>query len=198
MLEKKTCRELLSPLLLLLVFAFRVAAQGIPPGSASTDTGLGGTNTIGGAILLSTGQRAEHRITVRLQSMTRGDRITTSDEYGNFVFRGVPPGDYTLVIDKEKEFEPWVQTVSVIQPRGMPPQMYKLSVRLIAKGGTAGRPGVIDAELAKVPKRALDKYYRAQHLANDGDRFRAIEELQSALVEYPEFMLAYNEMGVQY
>ena len=194
MLGGNMCRVVLFSLVLVV----RVAAQGIPPGSASTDTGLGGTNTIGGAILLSTGQRAEHRIMIRLQSMTRGDRITTSDEYGNFVFRGIPRGDYTIVIDKEKEFEPYVQTISVIQPLGFPSQTYNLSIRLVAKAGTAGPPGVINAEFAKVPKRALDKFNKAQELSKQGDHEGALEELQSAITEYPDFMLAYNEMGVQY
>ena len=198
MWERNIRRRLLSVVLFLLVLVVRVTAQAIPPGSASTDTGLGGSNTIGGSILLSNGQRAEHRISVRLQSMTKGDRVTTSDEYGNFVFRGLPSGDYTIVIDKEKDFEPYVQGVSIVQPRGMPPQTYNLSVRLIAKAGTFGSPGVINAELARVPKRALDKYNRAQELSNLGDRAGAIEELQGAITEYPEFMLAYNELGVQY
>jgi tetratricopeptide (TPR) repeat protein len=180
------------------LFAVRANAQAIPPGSASTDTGLGGSNTISGSILLSNGQKAEHRISIRLQSMTRGDRLTTSDEYGNFVFRGLPSGDYTIVIDKEKDFESFVQSVSIVQPRGMPPQNYLLSVRLIAKAGTVGPPAVINAELAKVPRRALDMFNRAQELSKQGDHGAAIQELENAISEYPEFMLAYNELGVQY
>ena len=198
MLEKNTRRLMSSAILFLFVFVGRVSAQGIPPGAASTDTGLGGSNTISGSILLSNGQKAEHRISVRLQSMTRGDRLTTSDEYGNFVFRGLPSGDYTIVIDREKEFEPFVQSVSIVQPRGMPPQTYLLSVRLIAKPGTTGPPGVINAEFAKVPRRALDMFNRAQELSTEGDHAGALEQLKNALAEYPEFMLAYNEMGVQY
>ena len=198
MLARNRRRPLLSVVLVSFVFIVRLNAQGIPAGSASTDTGLGGSNTIGGAILVSTGQRARHRITVRLQSMTKGDRITTSDEYGNFVFRGLPSGDYAIVIDREKDFEPFVTNVSVIQPRGMPPQTYNLSVRLIAKAATVGPPGIINAELANVPKRALDKYNKAQELSNLGDNAGAVHELEGAIAEYPEFMLAYNEIGVQY
>src|SRR5690242_20289832 len=112
MLERNTRRLMSSVILFSFVFVGRLSAQGIPPGAASTDTGLGGTNTISGSILLSNGQKAEHRISVRLQSMTRGDRLTTSDEYGNFVFRGHPSGDYTIVIDREKDFEPFIQSVS--------------------------------------------------------------------------------------
>jgi len=197
MVTRNIRRPLLWVVLLGLVFV-RANAQAIPPGSASTDTGLGGSNTISGIILLSNGQKAEHRISVRLQSMTRGDRLTTSDEYGNFVFRGLPSGDYTIVIDKEKDFEAFVQSVSIVQPRGMPPQTYLLNVRLNAKASAAGPPGVINAELAKVPRRALDMFNRAQELSNQGDHTGALELLRNAIAEYPEFMLAYNEMGVQY
>ena len=198
MLARKVCRPGLSVVLLSLLFVVRVTAQGIPPGSASTDTGLGGVNTISGMILSSTGQRVEGRVSVRLKSMTRGDRVTTSDEYGNFVFRGLPAGDYNIVIDKEKDFEPFFQNVSVIQPRGMPPQTYILSVRLMRKAGTVGKPGVINVDLAKVPKPALALYNKAIELAKSGDRLEAIKQLQAAVAEYADFMLAYNEMGVQY
>ena len=197
MLEK-SIRRLWSVVLLSLAGVVLVTAQGIPPGASSTDTGLGGPNTIGGTVLLSTGQRAEHRISIRLQTMTRGDRITTTDEYGNFVFRGVPSGEYTIVIDREKDFEPFVQPVSVIQPRGMPPQTYNLSIRLNLKAGTTTRPSVINAELAKIPKRALDMFNKAVELAKTGESSEAIRQLQGAIAEYPEFMLAYNEMGVLY
>jgi tetratricopeptide (TPR) repeat protein len=102
------------------------------------------------------------------------------------------------VIDKEKDFQPFTQVVSVIQPRGFPAQTYNLSVRLTPKAGTAGKPGVINAELANIPKPALDKYNKAIELAKNGDRPGAILQLKGAVTEYPEFMLAYNEMGVQY
>lgn len=195
---ERNIRRLLSVVLFSLVFVFRVTGQGIPPGSASTDTGLGGSNTISGAILVSSGQRAEHRITVRLQSMTKGDRITTSDEFGNFVFRGLPSGDYTIVIDKEKHFEPFTQIVSVIQPRGMPPQTYNLNIRLAFKGRAEVKHGVVNAEFVNVPKRALVHYNNALEKAKKKDHPGAIDELKLAIKEYPSFMQAFNELGVQY
>jgi Flp pilus assembly protein TadD len=197
MLEKHI-RRLWSVVLFSLVCVVQITAQGIPPGSSSTDTGFGGANTIGGTVLTSTGQRAERRIPVRLQTMTRGDRITTTDEYGNFVFRGLPSGEYTIVINKEKDFEPLVQPVTIIQPRGMPPQTYNLSLRLTLKSGTTTRPSVINAEFAKIPKRAQDMFNKALELAKTGETSEAIHQLQGAITEYPEFMLAYNEMGVLY
>ena len=116
MLKRNVAGPGLSLVLFSLFVVVRVTAQGIPQGSASTDTGLGGANTISGMIVSSTGQRIARRISVRLRTMTRGDRISTTDDNGNFVFRGVPPGDYVVVIDKEPDFEPFSQNVSVIQP----------------------------------------------------------------------------------
>ena len=180
-----------------LLAVLRVVGQGIPPGSASTDTGFGGVNTISGTIISSTGQRIEH-ISIRLRTMTQGDRVLTSDDRGNFVFRGLPSGDYTILIDKEKDYEPFAQNLSVIQPRGMPPQTYYLSVRLVRKSVAIPKSAVINIDLAKVPKPALDLYNKAKELAKSGNHLGAIKQLEGAIKEYADFMLAYNEMGVQY
>lgn len=187
----------LSIVLVSLFVVVGVTAQGIPPGAASTDTGFGGPNTISGMLVSSNGQRIRRRVSIRLQTMTRGDRISASDENGNFVFRGLPHGDYVLVIDKEHEFEPFTQNVSVIQPRGMPPQTYYLSIRLQLKR-TAATTGVINVDFANVPKRALAHYNKAAEQAKKNEHLAAIDELKLAIQEYPAFMLAFNEMGVQY
>lgn len=195
-------RNLAGPGLSLVLFSLfvvlRVTAQSIPPGSASTDTGMGGTNSISGMILSSTGRRIARRISVRLRTMTRGDQISTSDDNGNFMFRGVPPGDYVVVIDKEPEFEPLLQNVSVIQPRGMPPQNFYLSIRLNPKERPETRTGVLNAEFANVPPRARASFDKAVELAQAGNNKGAIEQLKLAISEYPDFMLAFNELGVQY
>src|SRR5438874_12922399 len=129
MLKSKVLR-----LMSVVLFAIPVTAQVIvPPGA--TDTGLGGGNAITGMILLSTGQRLERRVSVRIQTMTRGDRVAMSDEYGKFTFQGLVSGDYTIVINKEKDFEPFSQVVSIIKPRGFPPQNYNDNIRLVIKRG---------------------------------------------------------------
>lgn len=181
-----------------LLVVVRVAAQGIPPGAASSETGLGGQNSITGMIVSSTGQRIQKRVSIRLRTMTKGDRISTTDDSGNFAFRDIPPNDYVLVIDKEPEFEPFSQTVSVIQPRGMPPQNFYLNIRLHVKGKPETKTGVLNAEFAKVPARARASYEKALELAQAGNHKAAIEQLKQAISEYPDFMLAFNELGVQY
>jgi Flp pilus assembly protein TadD len=198
MLKKNLGGSGLSLVLFTLFVVVRVTAQGIPQGAASTDTGLGGVNTISGMIVSSNGQRIERRVSIRLRTMTRGDRISTTDESGNFVFRGVPPNDYVVVIDKEPDFEPLSQNVSVIQPRGMPPQTYYLSIRLELKARAAAKVGVLNAEFANVPKPALVHYDKAIEQSTNSDYQGAIEELKLAIKEYPSFMLAFNALGVQY
>jgi len=180
-----------------LLVVVRVAAQ-IPPGAASTDTGLGGVNSVIGTILSSNGQRVDRRLSVRLRTFTRGDRVTTTDERGNFAFRDVPPGDYVVIIDKEPDFEPVSQTVSVIQPRGIPPQTFYVNIRLNLKGKAETRTGVLNAELANVPPRARASYDKALEQAQAGNNKAATDLLRQAISEYPAFMLAFNELGLQY
>lgn len=182
-----------------LVLAFVTPSLGqvfLPPGA--TDTGLGGGNAIAGTILLSTGRRLERQISVRLQTMTKGDRVAATDDNGTFAFRGLPSGTYAIVIDKEKDFEPYRGTVDIRQFAGAPPQVYNLSIRLQLKAGVEVKPGVLNVELANVPPAALATYQKALESAQAGNRKAAIEQLKQAISAYPNFMLAYNEMGVQY
>jgi tetratricopeptide (TPR) repeat protein len=183
--------------LAVIAFVISVRAQVfLPPGA--TDTGLGGGNAITGTILLPSGQRLQRRVTIRLQTMTKGDRVTTTDEYGKFAFRGLINGEYQIIIDKEKEFEPYRQSVDIRQFRGTPPQVYNLNIRLNAKEEIKPKPGVLNAELANVPERALAHFNTATEQAKKNEHQAAIEELKLAIKEYPTFMLALNELGVQY
>ena len=177
-------------------FVVSVTAQLIPPGPS--DTGLGGANSITGMVLASTGGRIQRRVSVRLQSMSQGDRVVVTDENGNFAFRGLPSGDYTILIEKEKDFEPFTQPVSLRQMRGFPPQSYTMTVRLIPKGSADGKPAVIDSRVGNVPKKAVEFFNKGIELSKNRDFKGAIEQLKLAIAEHPGFMLAFNELGVQY
>ncbi|HEY8228133.1 MAG TPA: tetratricopeptide repeat protein [Pyrinomonadaceae bacterium] len=196
MLERKIPR-LLSVVLFAVCSVVPLTAQ-ITASAGGTDPGFGGQNTINGMILGPSGERLQRRITIRLQTQTKGDRVLMSDDYGNFSFRGLPSGEYTIVIDKEKEFEPYRQSVSVTQFRGFPPQTYMLSIRLQFKVEAKAKPGVVDANLVNVPRPALVHYNNAADLSRKNDHTGAIAELKLAIKEYPTFMLAFNELGVQY
>jgi tetratricopeptide (TPR) repeat protein len=183
----------LSLVLFLLLVAVQVSGQSVAGGPAPTDTGWGGGG-ITGIVLSSTGQRFSRRVSVRLRSMDKGDRVATTDDSGNFAFVGVPRGDYVVVIDKEQRFEPFSQNVTILAA-STPPH---LVIRLRLKEEAKSEPGVINAEFANAPSRAMAFYQKALELAQAGNNKAAIKQLKQAISEYPNFMLAFNELGFQY
>ena len=191
MLKKNAGATGLFLVLFSLLVVVRVTAQNVPTGTASTDTGLGGVNIISGALLSPSGQRIEKRMSVRLRTVSRGDRIAATDEKGHFAFLGVPAGEYSVMLVQDPEFEPFSQDVSVVQPYGAPPRTFYVNVRVKKKA-------VLNPDFVNVPKPALAHYDKAVELSGKGDHTKAIEELKLAIKEYPAFMLAFNELGVQY
>lgn len=178
-----------------------VSAQRGSLGSDSGDAGTGGNNTIVGNVYFPSGQRVDKLVRVRLNTMTRGDITSMTDDNGDFTFRRLGPGSYTVVIDGEKEYEPVMQQVNIIQPNrgaGSTGQTYMVQIRLRLRETSAFKPGVLSAEFASVPPPALAFYKKALEQAQAGNNKAAIEQLNQAISEYPSFMLAFNELGVRY
>ncbi len=185
--------------ILLTCFVIAADAQisSIPDGASQT--GFGGAHAIVGTIFGPSGRPIESRVRVRLSSMTKGDRTANTNETGNFAFRGLPNGSYTISVDKEKEFEPVSQSVDIRVMAGSPGgQTYTLNIRLVNKEGKAAKPAVLNAEFVNVPAPARAYYDTAVELGKKGDHAAAIEELKKAIKEHPKFTLAFNEMGVQH
>ena len=202
-MSAKTVLRFLLAVSCTLCFATAAMAQVQPPTKVLTppggmDTGLGGGNAISGTVLLPGGQRMQSHVSVRLQTMTKGDRLSVTDDNGVFVFRELPNGSYMIVIDKEKDYEPLRQSVDIRQFAGAPPQNYTLNLRLEPKGSAATKTGVVNADLAKVPQNALASYQKAMQSAQAGKNTEAIDQFKQAISQYPNFMLAYNELGALY
>lgn len=181
-----------------LCFVGSAFAQISSISDSESQTGLGGMNSIVGTVFAPSGRPSESRARIRLSTMTRGDRIFTVNQTGNFAFRGLPTGSYTVTIDKEVEYKPVSQTVDIIQFRGAPAQTYTLNIRLEFKDRTEAKPAVVSAEFLNVPKKALAHYESAVEFAKKGDRQGAVDELKLAIAEHPSFVSAFNELGVQY
>jgi Flp pilus assembly protein TadD len=166
----------------------------------TTNTRLGGNNYIVGTVYSPDGLPINTRMRIKLTSPEWGDILATTDDRGKFVFSGVGSGVYTIVIDREKEYEPVSHEVEIIRNRSTVPETYFVSIRLRAveeKKPKSG-PAVINAANAGVPKPALDHYQSASKLAHEKDYKGAIKELKLAVSVYPPFVSAHNQIGVLY
>src|SRR5215813_1238238 len=175
-----------------------VAAQAGP--TVDNNKGLP-NNKIEGRLFFPSGSAVTPvRITL---SGDRGDQSTNNDRDGRFFFRGLRPGRYTLVVDGGDTFQSVSQMVDVM-PVGMPgvqgdnfSETPTINIRLQFKSSESAA-GVINAELANVPKEAVDLYNSALKSANQGDRKKATELLKKAISIHPQFLAALNGLGVQY
>ena len=166
----------------------------------TTNTRLGGNNYIVGTVYSPDGVPINTRMRIKLTSLEWGDILATTDDRGRFVFSGVGSGVYTIVIDREKEYEPVSQEVEIIRNRSTVPETYTVMIRLRAVEERKPKtgPAVINAANAGVPKPALDHYEAASKLSQAKDYKGAIKELKLAVSEYPAFVSALNQMGVLY
>ena len=166
---------------------------------SESQTNLGGNNSIIGTVFGPSGRPLEQRVRIRLSTMTRGDRVFTSNEKGAFAFRGLPSGSYTITIDREVEYKPYTTSVDVVQLRGggnPTPTVVTLNIRLEYKD--RNKAGIVDSTLLSIPEKARTHYSNGIEESKKGNRQAAIEEFKQAIAEHPSFTLAFNELGVQY
>jgi tetratricopeptide (TPR) repeat protein len=172
--------------------------------TTAADLGTGGRFVIQGTIIFPSGQRVDRPMKVRLATPTRGELITMTDTNGRFQFYRLTSGSYTIVIDGDENYEAVNEQTNIIQggrgfgAAGSTEEVIPIQIRLKRKAGDAIRPEVVHADLANIPKPAVDLYYNALKLAQDGKNKAAIDKLNEAIKAHAEFMLAFNELGVQY
>jgi tetratricopeptide (TPR) repeat protein len=104
-------------------------------------------------------------------------------------------------LDAGKEYEPVREPAEIIGQRRNSSgsgQVVPVYINLKLKATVVEKAGTIDASLADVPEDGRALYREAKTLGQNGEREKAIELLGRAIEKYPNFMLAYNEKGVQY
>lgn len=190
---------------LVLFSAVFVQAQS---GSGVDMTGTGGRHSISGRLIYPSGQRADTRLKIRLETPGQGDMTVLSDVNGNFSFRQLKAGNYTVVVDGGDYFETQQESI-YIEPATTSPKMtqgvvpvsrpFTLQIYLRPKQSTVQtKPGVLNAALASVPKSALEFYEKGMESAARNETDKAIDDLRRAVDLYPTFSLALNELGVLY
>lgn len=177
------------------------SAQRVSLESDTADVGTGGRYVIQGTLVFPSGQRVDRPMKVRLSTPMRGEISTMTDTNGRFLFRRLSPGSYTIVIDGGENYENVAEQANIVQAGrsvGSTEEIIPVLIRLKTKAGESIKPEVVHAELANVPKPALNLYNNALKLAQEGKNKAAIEKLNQAIAAHQNFMLAFNELGVQY
>ena len=193
---------LLAAILLLSIFSsIQAQSGGVESG------GTGGRHSIRGRIVFPSGQRADVRLKVRLESSGYGELSVFSDSNGSFSFQSLTPGNYRVVVEGGEFYETASERVPIeassttrrsvgIIPISRP---FTVQVYLRPKRDSSdNRLGVLSATLAAVPKPAAALYMQAVESAAKGMTDKAIAELKQSIALFPGFGLALNELGVQY
>jgi len=171
-------------------------------------TGTGGRHSISGRLIYPSGQRADTRLKIRLETPGQGDMTVLSDVNGNFSFRQLRAGNYTVVVEGGDYFETQQESVYIesatVAPKttqGVVPvsRPFTIQIYLRAKQSSLqNKPGVLNAALASVPKSAVELYEKGMEFAARNETDQAVDDLKRAVDLYPTFGLALNELGVLY
>ncbi len=175
-----------------MVLSCGVSVNAQNPGSSHDIPGGEGANTIQGRIFLPPGQSLlGSPFKVRLESSTAfSSSSTVTDQDGAFRFMGLPPGDYSVVVDGGKEYETSREAVNFDRHGAGHVVSVTMQMRLKVN---ASNPA-----FANVPAAAIDHYQKGVVAAQKGNAKSAAELLDKAVVAYPGFTLALNELGLQY
>ncbi|MFN0280125.1 MAG: tetratricopeptide repeat protein [Pyrinomonadaceae bacterium] len=186
------------------VFPLEAKAQG----SATNDIGNGGSHKIQGRIYGASGRRSDLMgLKIRLVNISSNELSVISDGTGNFAFKNLVPGSYTVQIDSSETFEEVRENVTIDDPGS---SNLSTTIRVLGGAKIANvqvflKPkqsrelrvalAVINAKLAAIPKPAVELYESAQRSINEKNDARAIDQLRSALSIHNEFSMAWNLLG---
>jgi Tfp pilus assembly protein PilF len=166
-------------------------SQGVLPGSSRGPTTGSGNNTIQGRVHFPSGQ-ATGSVKVNLESTSSfgASSSTATDQDGTFRFRGLEPGNYTVVVDAGNQYEKAREPVIIDnESRG---RLVQVAIQLHLKVD-ASNPA-----FAGVNDKALNLYQKGTAAAKKGDNKAAAQFLSDAVAAYPNFPIAISDLGVLY
>jgi len=191
-----------------LIVGLLSASVTLGQGSGRSTVGTGGIHIVQGYIFFPSGRRAEGSIQVKLQSYASGELSVMADSSGAFMFTSLAPGTYTVVVEAGPGYEIARETVMIDSdvsngrlgtPMLNASRRYSLMIHLEPKKAQARtKPAVLDASLATVPEKPRKLYLEGLDLSRSGDVNKAVESFKTAVLLFPDFTLALNELGVQY
>ena len=171
--------------------ALSVYSQGVMPGSGRGPATGSGNNTIQGRVHFPSGQTTG-TVKVNLESTSSfgASSSTSTDQDGVFRFRGLEPGNYTVVVDAGNQYEKAREPVTIDhESRG---RMVQVAIQLHFKVD-ASNPA-----FAGVPEKALNLYQKGRAAATKGDNKAAAQFYSDAVAAHPNFAMALSDLGFMY
>ncbi|MGQ0760657.1 MAG: tetratricopeptide repeat protein [Acidobacteriota bacterium] len=154
--------------------------------------------SIRGRVLLPDGRQFNANIKITLQTIRGTVIVVFTDSQGQFEFSELVPGNYQIEVDPtdRSRFDTSSEDVQVF--RGAP-SVVTLTVKARAGSNARTKNSTVSVtELSRdVPSKAKKEFEKASVAANKGLTEEAIAHLKSAVAIYPQFAMAYNDLGVQ-
>lgn len=153
--------------------------------------------TISGRVVLPSGESLNGSVRITLSTPEDPGLLAYTDNSGNFTFTNLGEGTYTVeVLGDRRLYEPVSEVVRLIRSSRV-----NLMIYLREKAKPRGAEGhmVSAAEFdQKIPPQARKEYEKATGLLRDGRTQAAIERLKQAVAIYPQYLMARNDLGVQF
>ncbi|HEY7546470.1 MAG TPA: tetratricopeptide repeat protein, partial [Blastocatellia bacterium] len=157
-----------------------------------------GNGSIAGRVVMPSGHPVGERVRITLSTLNDPGLALYTDANGFFNFDNLPQGNYFVeAAGDPKRYEPVTEQVRLM--RGM-----KVNLVLpLREKGTSSKKNtgnvVSSAEADQnVPEQARKEFEKATVLASAGKIQEAIERYKQAIVIYPPYLMAHNDLGVQY
>ena len=170
--------------------------------SRTNSSGTGGLHVIQGRVYLPSGKSLDSPVRVELQSSTFPSLSVHTDQNGAFFFRGLHPGNYTVVVNAGDSFEVATESITIDGEVQLSKtfsrsttKVFTVPLYLQAKRGVALRNDIINAKWASIPKEAIDRVRRGIELNQEGKRAEAEVQFQKAIELAPSFAPAHTELG---
>ena len=129
-------------------------------------------------------------------------RDSFTDSTGNFEVRNLGTGMYTLVVPSDDRV--YATAAERVEITRYSPDVIVINIYLSPKEQTTthrkGDRHTVSARegTASIPKLALRAYKRSVRLLEQGRKEQAIKELKRAIAIFPEYVQAYNDLGIVY
>jgi Tfp pilus assembly protein PilF len=196
---KTKAAGIISILSLVVLGAGSAFAQGGVGSTRGLPDSAAGIHTIQGRVYGPDGRRVGAGVVIKLDGNVNGTRTIATDSDGSFVFTSLPAAEYSLIVDGGDQYDVLSQPVAIYGTTGgagigRSGQTVQVDLHLRAKGSATA-----DAKLFEgVPKAAVDNYKKGMQFVKENNPKKAVEQFNAALVIYPNFIPALNNLSTQY